>query len=172
MDTNTPILFSEFKSQCIHRLELNTPRIEKSLAAISEEDLWKKPNEVSNSIGNLILHLCGNMTQYVISSLGGKPDERERDKEFSTNGGFSRDQLISKLKTTVKEVAGVIEGLSAGDAMVVRRVQGFEYTGIGITIHVTEHYSYHTGQIALLAKLFSGKDLGFYKGMDLNKKNK
>jgi uncharacterized damage-inducible protein DinB len=165
-------ILNEFTEQCIHRINENTPRVAKCLDAIDENELWKRPNEASNSIGNLILHLCGNMTQYVISSLGKVEDKRERDKEFSVTGGFSKKELMEKLNTTVTEVTRVIRNTGENEYLRVRTVQGFSYTGIGMVVHITEHYSYHTGQIALLTKLLKNKDLGFYKGVDLNAKNK
>jgi uncharacterized damage-inducible protein DinB len=167
----TDILIAEFKAQSIHRIGLNTPRIDHCLTLVNNDDVWKTPNGSTNSIGNLILHLCGNMTQYVVSSLGNTPDYRERDKEFSTKGGFTREQLSEKLHGTVEKVIHTINEAPHSELLRKRSVQGFQYTGIGIVVHVTEHYSYHTGQIALLAKLLSNRDLGFYQGVNLNVKN-
>lgn len=162
----------EFKSQSIHRIELNTPRIAKCLAELTEEEIWQRPNDVSNSIGNLILHLCGNIRQYAISSLGGKEDTRERDKEFSATGGYTKAELLNKLETTVAEAIQTIKDSTEENLLLVRSVQGFIYSGIGIIVHITEHYSYHTGQIAFWTKLLKNKDMGFYAGLNLNIKNK
>lgn len=162
---------AEFISQSIHRIELNTPRIAKCLDELTDNEIWYRPNESSNSIGNLILHLCGNITQYIISSIGGEADNRERDKEFSATGGIRKEELLIKLEDTVNKAIAVIHNCSEEDLLKVRSVQGFTYTGIGNIIHVTEHYSYHTGQIALLTKLIKNKDLGFYAGQNLNIKN-
>lgn len=169
MNTN---FIQEFKSQSIHRIELNTPRIVKCLAELTEEEVWQRPNDVSNSIGNLILHLCGNIRQYAISSLGGKEDTRERDKEFSATGGYTKAELLNKLETTVAEAIQTIKDSTEENLLLVRSVQGFTYSGIGIIVHVTEHYSYHTGQIVFWTKLLKNKDMGFYAGMNLNIKNK
>ena len=139
---------------------------------LSEEQVWQKPNESSNSVANLILHLCGNMTQYVLSSLGGKVDLRERDKEFSAKGGFTKQQLFEKLSGVVHSVIEEIQIHDEESLLKTRSVQGFEKSGIAIILHITEHYSYHTGQIALLTKLMTNEDLGFYKDMDLNAKNR
>jgi uncharacterized damage-inducible protein DinB len=162
---------SEFISQAVFRMQENTPRIEKCLQLLSEEDVWKKPNEAGNSIGNLILHLCGNITQYIISSLGNKEDNRVRDEEFSVKGGYTKEQLFKKLTATVAEAVGIIQSLDENELMHIRSVQGFQLSAIGSILHVAEHYSYHTGQIALITKLITNKDLGFYAGYDLNKKN-
>lgn len=160
-----------FINDCIQHLNEYTQRIETCLQLLTEEQVWQKPNESSNSIANLILHLCGNMTQYVLSSLGGEPDNRERDKEFSANGGYTKEQLLSRLSTVVTKVIAVVEQQDEASLLKARSVQGFRKTGLAIILHITEHYSYHTGQIALLTKLMTNQDLGFYKGLDLNKKN-
>ena len=162
----------EFINQSIRHLDENTPRIKICLDELSEEEVWRRPNVSSNSIGNLILHLCGNMTQYIISSLGGIEDRRERDLEFSTTSGYNKKELLEKLTSTVSQCKRVIKDLSGGELLKVRSVQGFNHSGTGIIIHVVEHYSYHTGQIAFWTKLLKDKDLGFYAGQDLNVKNR
>jgi len=161
----------EFKIQCVSYFEANTPRIEKCLAELSEADIWLRPNGASNSVGNLILHLCGNITQYILSSLGGGPDHRTRDAEFATEGGFTKQQLWEKLEATTTEAARIIGEVSEAELLRVRSVQGFQLSGIGIVVHVVEHYSYHTGQIAFWTKQLKNKDLGFYAGLDLNVPN-
>jgi uncharacterized damage-inducible protein DinB len=163
---------NEIIEQAILRLNENTPRIEKCLQELTEEDVWHKPNASSNSVGNLILHLCGNITQYVISSLGEEKDSRDRDLEFMTEGGMDKSFLLEKLKTTVERASAVIAKLDEAELLAMRSVQGFEYSGVGNIIHVVEHYSYHTGQIAFWTKLLKDKDLEFYAGIDLNIKNR
>lgn len=165
-------LAQEFVEQSVAKMEENGPRIEKCLKVLNEEEIWKRPNTSSNSVGNLILHLCGNITQYIISSLGETEDKRERDKEFSALSGYNKAELMDRLKSTADQSIQVIQGLTEVDLLKVRSVQGFTHSGIGIIIHVVEHYSYHTGQIAYWTKLLKDKDLGFYAGLDLNIKNK
>ncbi|MBK7935926.1 MAG: DUF1572 family protein [Lewinellaceae bacterium] len=171
MEIKSPEL-QELRAQIILRLEENTPRIEKCLAELTEAEVWQRPNLASNSIGNLILHLCGNITQYAISSLGNLPDARNRDAEFAAMGGFSKAELLEKLRATVRQAVRTIRQASDAELLHVRSVQGFNMSGIGIIVHVCEHYSYHTGQIAFWTKLLKDKDLGFYAGLDLNVKNK
>jgi uncharacterized damage-inducible protein DinB len=164
-------LVSEFLKNSSYRLDEGTRMIKISLDSISESDIWKKPNESSNSIGNQIVHICGNMTQYIIASLGEGDDYRNRDEEFSMTGGFTKSQLIQKLEDTVKEAKVILKQCSKKQLIKIREVQGFKLSGIGIVIHAVEHYSYHTGQIAFWAKLMTNKDLGFFDGRDLNIKN-
>ena len=163
---------NEIIAQAIFRLEENTPRVEKCLNELSEKEVWLKPNNSTNSVGNLILHLCGNITQYIISSLGNKDDTRIRDLEFTTSGGYNKSELFDTLSSTVTQAVDIIKTLSEDELLRVRSVQGYELSGIGILIHVVEHYSYHTGQIAFWTKLLKDKDLGFYAEIDLNAKNK
>jgi len=162
----------EIKAQIILRMEENTPRIEKCLAELTESEVWQRPNPASNSVGNLILHLCGNITQYAISSLGNRPDVRDRDVEFAATEGFSKSELLEKLTSTVNQAVETIRSASREELLRVRTVQGFDMSGIGIIVHVCEHYSYHTGQIAFWTKILKNKDLGFYAGIDLTVKNR
>ncbi len=163
----------EFKEQIIYRLNESTRMISLCFDQLPEEDIWKRPNTNSNSIGHLIVHLCGNITQYVIASLGGLEDNRERDKEFTEEKTHSKEQLLEKLKSTLYRAKEIIQNISEEELLRKREVQGFTFSGIGILIHVTEHYSYHTGQIAFWIKqLKDKKSLGFYDGIDLSIKNK
>lgn len=162
----------EFVQNLCFRMDESLRMIEIALSRISEEQLWQKPNESLNSIGNLILHLCGNMTQYGISSLKELEDKRERDLEFSTKDGLSKKELQEKLKTTVGTVNSTFQSVALERFLKVKEVQGFEFSGIGNCIHVVEHFSYHTGQIAFWVKQLNNRQLGFYDGHDLNTKNK
>ncbi len=162
----------ELIEQSIFRMEENNDRIEKCLALLSEDEVWKKPNASSNSVGNLILHLCGNIRQYIVASLGKADDFRNRDSEFSATGGFTKKELLGKLISTVAAAVNTLKDLKDQDLLAVKSVQGFDLSGIGIIVHVVEHYSYHAAQIAFWTKLLKDKDLGFYADQDLNVKNK
>ena len=149
----------------------NTGKIITCINELDERDIWASPNDNLNSIANLILHLCGNIRQYIISSLGVTEDIRERDLEFSARDGYTTMELKAKLQDTVNQATAVIQRVTREELLRERITQGTAYTGVGIIIHVTEHYSYHTGQIILLTKLAKNLDLGFYSGVDLNKRN-
>ena len=161
----------EFIDQSIQRIDENNQKIITCLKELEEAETWKRPNQNSNSVGNIILHLCGNIRQYVISSLGQIEDIRERDKEFSADGGYSKSELLKKLTDTVEQAKNIIKNSSEAELSRKRQVQGFTHSGVGIIVHVTEHYSYHTGQIIFWTKLLKDKDLGFYANINLNKKN-
>jgi hypothetical protein len=164
-------LTTEFTRQAIKRINENTEKIRTCVDQFEEKDAWRSPNENLNSVGNLILHLCGNIRQHIISALGGVKDTRMRDLEFSTKGGLTKEELMSKLVETIDEATGVIAKMKIEDLLMIRKSQGMLHSGVDSILHVTEHYSYHTGQIIFLTKLFKNVDMGFYAGIDLNKHN-
>lgn len=164
-------LKEELVKNALYRMDESTRMIQKSMTEISEEELWQKPNDSLNSIGNLILHLCGNITQYIISSLGETEDNRNRDLEFTSNKIGDKSELLAKLEDTVDTAKRVIFDSSTEQLIQTRWVQGFSFSGVGVIIHAVEHYSYHTGQIAFWVKQLKNKDLGFYEGVDLKIKN-
>jgi len=167
---NTPLSL-EFTAQAIKRINQSTEKITACMEQLEEKDVWVSPNENLNSIGNLILHLCGNIRQHIISALGGEQDNRTRDLEFSATGGFNKSELIAKLQDTAGEATRVIGRMGEEDLLKKRIAQGVSHSGVDSIVHVTEHYSYHTGQIIFLTKLFKNVDLAFYAGIDLNKHN-
>lgn len=144
------------------------PRILKCLDQLSNEQIWWRPNESSNSIGNLVLHLCGNVTQWIYSGLGGFPDQRTRQVEFDERRILDKEELRELLVLTLDKIKPIIMNLKESELLQPRPVQTFTESGLTILIHVTEHFSYHTGQIAYITKLLSGKPLGFYEGVILD----
>ncbi|SNY99866.1 DinB family protein [Flagellimonas pacifica] len=170
MDSETQ-LQQEFISNACYRMDESLRMIKICLDKLPEKVIWQEPNESTNSIGNLILHLCGNITQYGIASLKGLEDDRNRDAEFATLSGYSKEELFQKLAETVQMAKKSFTEANREELLEKRSVQGFEFSGIGNIVHVVEHFSYHTGQIALWTKLLKNADLGFYDGINLNTKN-
>lgn len=142
-------------------------RIRKCLGMLSEEEVWNRLGGETVSIGNLVLHLHGNITQYILSGLGGREDNRQRSQEFNEEGPVETSMLIMMLDTLEREVLKVVREQTEEDLLRVREVQGFHESGLAIVVHVIEHTSYHTGQIAYMTKVMTSKDLGFYAGIDL-----
>ena len=164
-------LVKEFVDRCVEQLRLNLPRIEICLKAVTEDEVWQKPGSLAASIGHLLLHLNGNVTQYILSGLGGAPDRRDRDLEFTTGEPKSRAELWKTIRSTVEEACRVIEKTGEKELLGTRKVQGFDYTGMGIIVHVVEHFSYHVGQVSYRVKTLKDVDLGYYAGLDLNVQN-
>jgi uncharacterized damage-inducible protein DinB len=157
-------------AECERRLfDESVPRLKKCLAALNEDEIWLRLNSETVSVGNLVLHLCGNVRQWVISALGNAPDVRNRDKEFSETGPFSAAELTQKLDTAMAEVKTVLRNLDAASLLEIRSVQGFRESGLSILVHVVEHFSYHTGQITYFVKSRKAMDMQYYRDKNLNK---
>ena len=139
------------------------PKIERCLERLNDDKIWWRPNEESNSIGNLVLHLCGNARQWIVSGVGGESDRRHRDAEFAQRETIGRDELLTLLRATLADVSAVLVRLDPSALVEVRTIQGSEVDVLEAIFHVTEHFSMHAGQIFLLTKLLTATDLRFYE---------
>lgn len=137
------------------------PKIAGCLQRLTDEQIWWRANDESNSIGNLLLHLSGNARQWIVSGLGGKSDQRVRDWEFSQREGITGVELLQRLRDTLSEVDRVLAELDSSQMLELRQIQGNQVTALEAIFHVTEHFSMHTGQIIYITKLLIGKDLHF-----------
>ena len=137
------------------------PRVEHCLKLLTEEEIWRRPNEASNSAGNLALHLAGNVRQWIVSGLGGAPDHRVRDTEFAERGPLPRAKLIRGLRAAVSDACQVLRGLSDDDLAESRTIQKLQVTGLNAVQHVVEHFAFHSGQIIFIAKMTRNRDLAF-----------
>lgn len=151
-------------------IEESLPRIIKCLEELTIAEVWHKENEHTNSVGNLVLHLCGNVRQYILSGIDGQKDIRERDLEFNEKGPIAKEILVGKVEQLMKEVDEALDRITADDMIREVGVQGFKENVTSILIHVTEHFSYHVGQITFYTKFIKDIDTGYYAGLDLNAK--
>ena len=161
---NSPTVGRAFINQASDFLTTEyLPKIERCLEQLKDEQLWWRANPESNSIGNLILHLCGNARQWIISGLGGEPDQRYRDAEFAQRDVIERDKLLDLLRSTVNEVAQSLTRVQESVLLETRKIQGNDVDVLYAIFHVTEHFSMHTGQIIMLTKMLTANDLRFYE---------
>jgi uncharacterized damage-inducible protein DinB len=135
------------------------PKIERCLAGLVDEDVWWRPNEASNSIGNLLLHLCGNVRQWIVGGVGGREVERDRRREFDEREHLPAGELLTRIKSVVAEADAVLAGLDAETLQAERRIQGHDVNVLAAVYHVVEHFGMHTGQIIFLSKTRGGRDL-------------
>jgi uncharacterized damage-inducible protein DinB len=141
------------------------PKLLHCLDAMSDDQIWWRPNEQSNSVGNLVLHLRGNIKQWVVVPLGGGKFRRDRNAEFATREPVSRSQLISDIQEAVDEVEKVIRTFAANQLLVRYPIQVYQTSALQAIYHVVEHFSYHLGQILYIYKLQTAKDPGFYRDL-------
>ena len=142
------------------------PKIERCLEKLSDEQIWWRANEESNSIGNLILHLCGNARQWIVCGVGSAPDKRNRDSEFEQRDVIPRGELIALLRSTLLDVETTLQSVDPTTLLEYRKIQGNDVDILEAIFHVTEHFSMHTGQIIMLTKMMTSDDLRFYEFED------
>ncbi|MGB9457402.1 MAG: DUF1572 family protein [Bryobacteraceae bacterium] len=147
----------------VRRLMELAPRIETCLGKLTPEQVWARGGENENAIGNLVLHLCGNLRQWIVSGVGGQTDTRDRDGEFATRGDVSIPELSARLRGTVEEATAVIAAIAPERLAAPLLVQGYRVSVLEAVYHVVEHFSMHTGQILFATKMLTGADLGFYR---------
>jgi uncharacterized damage-inducible protein DinB len=132
-------------------------KIEAAVPLLTESQVWWRANPHSNSIGNLLLHLEGNLSQWLLAGLGGQPYERRRSAEFAAHEGAPARELLARLRDVVQRCIAVAASID-DDALAARHeIQGYARDGFGVLLHAVEHMSYHTGQIVLLVKQLAGE---------------
>src|SRR3954468_19158728 len=159
-------LEDDFLTSAADKLAENLDRIETCLTELPPAALWARDSEHENAVGNLLLHLEGNVRQWILSGIGTKSAERDRPSEFSARTGANGSVLIAKLGDTVREAVALIRSLPHPRLAETVSIQGFDTTVLSAIFHVVEHFSGHTYQIILLTKRFTRKDLGFYGYLD------
>ncbi len=160
MATTLEGLFLKFATGKLNQL---TSRIVDCLGRLSDEQIWARGNQNQNAVGNLVLHLCGNVRQWILSGVGGRPDVRDRDAEFAARGNVSGPDLAAHLQSTVAEALAVIGNTTAQRLAEPVRIQGYDVSVLEAIGHVTEHFAQHAGQIIFATKLLTGEDLGYYR---------
>ena len=142
------------------------PKIERCLERLSDEEVWWRSGDESNSIGNLLLHLAGNVRQWIVSSIGGAADDRVRQQEFDERSIIARGELLERLRRVLNDADKVLASLTGEQLLESRQIQGGDVNVLEAIYHVVEHFSMHTGQIILLTKMLKNTDLRFYDFSD------
>lgn len=143
------------------------PRLCSCLDELSDEQIWWRPNQASNSVGNLLLHLNGNLRQWVLQALGGVENVRDRTSEFEASGPAPGSELRAKLEATLREIDTLLQRLTPQDLLTKHDIQVYQdVPGMQAIYHVVEHFSMHYGQILYISKLVRAEDLGFYANLN------
>jgi hypothetical protein len=143
------------------------PRLRSCVESLTDEQIWWRPNAASNSIGNLILHLNGNVRQWLVDSFNGADDKRNRPAEFAAPELVPGSALLEKLGATLQEASDVLARLTETDLLAWYEIQGYNVSGLDAVYQVVEHFGLHHGQILYITKNLNGTDLGFHR--ELNK---
>lgn len=160
------MLLETFLDFSVRKLKQLEERIEASLDKLSYDQIWWRGADEQNAVGNLILHLCGNLRQWIRHGVVGEADVRQRDAEFSARGGPDKDELIKRLREAVEGATEGIRSVTAAHAERRLRIQKYDLSVIEAIYHVVEHFGQHTGQIIYATKLLTSSDLGFYKHLE------
>ena len=163
---NGESLGKEFLAAGARTLQDNLKKIRVAVELLSDQEIWAREGDVSNSVGNLLLHLEGNVRQHIISGVGGVRDARNRPLEFAARGGVAKEILLKKLEETVLEAARALENFDPSRLPEKGVIQGNDVVLMDDILHVVEHFSYHAGQIILIAKTLRQHDFGWYKHLD------
>jgi uncharacterized damage-inducible protein DinB len=137
-------------------------RIQDCVSRLNYDQIWTRNAENANAIGNLVLHLCGNVRQWIGFGVGELADQRNRDSEFAARGDLQPAELMDRLKKTVSEAAGIIRNFDTARLMEKVTIQNYEVTKMEAIYHVVAHFSQHTGQIIFITKMLTGDDLGYF----------
>src|SRR5262249_24000600 len=131
-------------------------KIKHCLGQLNDSQVWWRPQPTMNCIGNMILHLCGNVRQWVVAGLGGAADDRNRPAEFAERGPIPKSELSKRLESVVGEAKEVLDRLTALEMLEGRRIQGFDVTGLGAIFSSVPHFRGHTQEIVHLTRLQLG----------------
>ncbi|HEY5331026.1 MAG TPA: DUF1572 family protein [Acidobacteriaceae bacterium] len=156
MDSQIAALFLDFSGR---KLEQMTTTLNACLDRLSDEQIWQRGGAHENAIGNLVLHLCGNMRQWIMYGVDRQPDVRVRDAEFSANGGMGRAELIALFGETVAEAREILAKLPAERLTDRTNPQRGEVAVLDAIYQVVGHVQQHVGQIILLTKQMAATDL-------------
>ncbi len=147
MATPDEILLSATLQAVCDELDDAMSKIVHCIDQLSDEQIWWRPSPPMNSIANLVLHLCGNMRQWIIAGVGGAEDTRNRPREFAERGPIDRSELIRHLTATVTEAKTSIVNVSVGNLVAGRVIQGYGVTGIAAVLHSLTHFRGHVQEI-------------------------
>jgi uncharacterized damage-inducible protein DinB len=160
MDSSLDRLFLNVSADSLSQ---HAKRIVTCLGKLTYDQIWTRGTENENAIGNLVLHLCGNMRQWIVSGVGGPPDVRVRDAEFAARGGLKPGELRERLEETVRQAVAVVRELPVARLKERVTIQSHDVTLLEAIYHVVEHFAQHTGQVIYATKLLTGEDLGLYR---------
>ena len=159
---NTPTVPRDFLAHAGTKLNEHLAQIVRCAGLLSTDEVWHRANEHTNSVGNLILHLAGNVRQWILAGLGGEAVVRDRPAEFAERGPLPAAEIVAALQQVVTRAVGVLAGVDAAALEARYSVQGYDVSGVVVVFHVVEHFAFHTGQIVHMTKTLKSVDVSLY----------
>jgi uncharacterized damage-inducible protein DinB len=156
------VLPHEFTCYACDKLTQHLAQIARCASLLDDEQVWHRANEHCNSVGNLILHLTGNVRQWVIAGLAGEPFNRDRPAEFAQRGPLPTAEILSNLESVVGRASEIIRGLDVAALTARRTIQGYDVSGVAAVFHIVEHFSGHAAQIVHMTKALKDVDVSLY----------
>jgi len=138
-------------------------KIRHCVEALPRAAVWARPNDGSNSVGNLLVHLTGNVTEWILGGVGGRPVQRYRAGEFAQRDGAEASKLLANLELVLNEADGVLATLTEADLQRSLVIQDRDTTVLAAVYHVVEHFAMHTGQIIYMTKIYAPGKIHFYE---------
>lgn len=154
-------MIAGFLAEVVFTLETSRDRMLHAAGQLSDHDLWWRPHEEANAVGNIMRHVCGNLRQWIIAGVGGSEDVRDRPNEFLQRRGPSGVELAQQLRQTVSESIRVIRGLDESALLTTRHIQHWPVTGLGAVMHSMTHFEGHAQEIIYVARLRLGSGYRF-----------
>ncbi len=136
-------------------------KIKHCVNQLTDDQLWWRPSESMNSVANLLLHLCGNLRQWIVSGVGGTADVRERQKEFDERSSAPKTELMQQIEDVVAQAKAALSEMSAEELLRVRRIQGFDVTGMQAIFESVAHFRGHTQEIVHMTRCQLGNSYEF-----------
>ena len=165
-DLSGPTAGDDFLQVSRHQLQSRVRRIETCLEQLSDQQIWMRRHETENAVGNLVLHLCGNIRQWIVGGVGGTTISRDRDAEFACREVLPAADLLARLHAVANHADGVLDTVTPEQLATSRHIQGYDVTVLQAIYHVVEHLAEHVGQIIWVTKGMTGRSLGFYAYLD------
>lgn len=152
----------EFTRFACDKLTQHLTQIVRCTNLLEPAQVWHRANEHCNSVGNLILHLTGNVRQWIVSGLAGEPFTRDRPAEFTQRGPLPTAEILANFKRVVERAGEVIGDLDGAGLAARHTIQGYDVTGLAAVFHVVEHFSGHAAQIVHMTKALRDVDVSLY----------
>ena len=161
MTTTPDTLAQAVISEARHRLTEGFKKIQHCVDQLTQEQVWWRPHESMNSIANVLLHLCGNLEQWLINGIGELPDNRDRPAEFADRSETSKEELLRQLEETLQRVDETLASVSAESLLAPRRIQGFDLTVLGAIFDAVPHFSGHVQETIYVTRTLLGEQYRF-----------